>query len=80
MRSTITFGQFGHKGSRSGCQAWVGVSKTPCVIEGKLYDRGPKGTMQTLRVWVQSDEDKPRVAADIEQMLRSESTWAGEAA
>ena len=76
----ITLGQFGHKGSRSGCQAWVGVSRTPCVIEGKLYDKGAKGTMQSFRVWVQSDEDKPRVAADIERVLRNGSTWAEEAA
>lgn len=76
----ITLGQFGHKGSRSGCQARVGVSRTPCVIEGKLYDKGPKGTMQSFRVWVQSDEDKPKVAADIERVLRSARTWAGEAA
>ena len=76
----ITLGQFGHKGSRNGCQAQVGVSRTHCVIEGKLYDKGPKGTMQSFRVWVQSDEDKPRVAADIERVLRSGCTWAGEAA
>ena len=76
----ITLGQFGHKGSRSGCQAVVGVSRTPCVIEGKLYDKGPKGTMQSFRVWVQSDEDKPKVVADIERVLRSGRTWAGEAA
>ena len=76
----ITLGQFGHKGSRSVCQAQVGLSRTPCVIEGKLYDKGPKGTMQSFRVWVQSDEDTPTVAADIERVLRSGSTWAGEAA
>ena len=76
----ITLGQFGHKGSRTGCQAQVGVSRTPCVIEGKLYDKGPKGTMQSFQVWVQSDEDKPRVAADIKQVLRSGRKWAGEAA
>ena len=48
----ITLGQFGHKGSRGGCQAWVGMSRTPGVIEEKLYDKGPKGTMQSFRVWV----------------------------
>ena len=58
----------------------MGVSRTPCVIEGKLYDKGPKGTMQSFRVWVQSDEDKPKVVADIERVLRSGRTWAGEAA
>ena len=36
--------------------------------------------MQSFRVWVQSDEDTPKVAADIERVLRSGSTWAGEAA
>ena len=75
--TSITLGQFGHKGRRSGCQAWVGESKTPYVIEGKLYDEGPKGTMQSFQVRVQADEAKPAVAADIEHVLRNDCTWAG---
>ena len=73
----ITLGQFGHKGSRRACQASVAESKTPHVIEGKLYDKGRKGTMQSFQVWVQSDEAKPQVAAAIKRVLRREGSWAG---
>ena len=73
----ITLGQFGHKSSRSSCQAWVGESNTPYIIEGRLYDTGPKGTMQSFQVWVQSDEAKLAVSAEIESALRREDTWAG---
>ena len=72
----IKLGPFGHKGSRSTCQAWVGESPEPHVIEGKLYDRGVKGTMQSFQVRVQSDSDKPKVAAAIERELRNSSKWA----
>ena len=51
-------------------------SKTPHVIEGRLYDSGRKGTMQTFQVWVQSDETKPAVAREIERLLRGEDFWA----
>ena len=72
----IKLGPFGHKGSRSICQAWVGESPEPHVIEGKLYDRGVKGTMQSFQVRVQSDSDKPKVVAAIERELRNSSKWA----
>ncbi len=75
--TSITLGQFGHKGSRSSCQASVGTSKTPFVIEGKLFDKGPKGTMQSFQVRVQADEAKQAVAERIEEVLRQEGTWAG---
>ena len=41
-----------------------------------LYDRGVKGTMQSFQVRVQSDSDKPKVAAAIERELRDSSKWA----
>lgn len=72
----ITLGQFGHKSPRNKCQARVDESKTPYAIEGKLYDRGPKGTMQSFQVWVQSDETRPAVALEIERLLRHEDIWA----
>lgn len=73
----ITLGRFGHKEKRSKCQAMVmKESRTPCVIEGKLYDNGPKGTMQSFKVRVQSDAIKKRVAAEIEHVLRETGTWA----
>lgn len=54
----------------------MGESPEPHVIEGKLYDRGVKGTMQSFQVRVQSDSDKPKVAAAIERELRDSSKWA----
>ena len=72
----ITLGQFGRKAHRSACQASVGVSKTAFVIEGKLYDKGPKGTVQSFQVWVQADEAKQSVAEEIERVLRHDGTWA----
>lgn len=73
----ITLGQFSRKRSRSRCQASVAVSKTSFVIEGQLYDKGPKGTMQSFQVWVQSNQSKLAVAQEIEEVLRGEGTWAG---
>ena len=73
----IKLGPFGHKGSRTRCQALVGESKTPHVIEGKLFDKGSKGTMQSFQVWVQSDEAKLSVMAEIESALRCTAAWAG---
>ena len=71
----ITLGQFGHKGTRNRSQASVGASKTPYVIEGRLYDKGTKGTMQSFQVWAQSDEAKASVVAKIEELLRRTGNW-----
>lgn len=73
----ITLRKFGHKGTRSGCQASVAASKTPAVIEGKLFDKGPKGTMQSFQVRVQDDAAKQAIAEAIEAVLRHQGTWAG---
>ena len=55
----------------------VAVSPTPFVIEGKLFDRGVKGTMQSFQVRVQSDDAKETVASAIETELRSTERWTG---
>lgn len=73
----ITLGPFGHKGERKECRAWVGGSQTANVIEGKLYDRGPKGTLQSFQVRVQSDDAGPAVRRQIEDVLRDSGRWAG---
>lgn len=72
----ITLGPFARKGSRNTCQAWVGKSPTPYVVEGKLYDSGLKGTMQTFQVWVQFDSSKPRIVEAIQKKLRDDGAWA----
>ncbi len=71
----IMLGKFGHKGRRQQCQASVHASKTRYVIDGKLYDPGPKGTMQSFQVWVQSDARKLDVTAEIERVLRAAGAW-----
>lgn len=73
----ITLGPFGRKGERRECKAWVGASRTANVIEGKLYDRGPKGTLQSFQVHVQSDDAGPAVRRQIEDVLRDAGRWAG---
>ena len=73
----ITLGPFGRKGERRECRAWVGGSRTANVIEGKLYDRGPKGTLQSFQVHVQSDDARSVVRREIEDVLRDAGRWAG---
>ena len=75
--TAINLGRFGHKESRNASMAMVVVSPTPFVIEGKLFDRGVKGTMQSFQVRVQSDDAKETVATDIENELRKTERWAG---
>ena len=41
----IDLRQFNSRDSRSTCGAFVETSTTPFLIEGKLYDKGKKGTM-----------------------------------
>ena len=73
----IMLGPFGHKGERRKCQAWVGGSRTANVIEGKLYDRGPKGTLQSFQVHMQSDDARPAIRRHIGGVLREAGRWAG---
>ena len=75
--TAINLGPFGSKESRNTSGAMVVVSPTPFVIEGKLFDRGVKGTMQSFQVRVQSDDAKETVATAIEEELRKTERWAG---
>ena len=68
----ITLGRFGHQDSRSSCKAIVSTSNTPCVIEGKLFDRGPKGTRQTFQVRLQFDSDKREILQEINAKLEED--------
>ena len=72
----IVLGPFGHKGSRSRSCALVRHSPTPLVIEGILYDRGRKGTMQTFQVRIQADGHKQGIIEQIEARLRRADLWA----
>ena len=76
--TAINLGPFGRKESRNTSGAMVAVSPTPFVIEGKLFDRGVKGTIQSFQVRVQSDDAKETVATAIVTELRSTGRWAGQ--
>ncbi len=73
----ITLGPFGHKGKKSDCGATIKVSRSPNIIEGKLFDKGEKGTMQTFQVWVQHDSEKKRILGEITAKLKEQGCWAG---
>lgn len=74
----IVFAQFNGKQSKPSCCAAVMESATPFVIEGKLYDRGEKGTLQTFQVRVRDDARKGRVMEHIAEALRRDGSWAGQ--
>ena len=71
----IDLGPFNSKDSRRTCGAFVKSSPTPFLIEGRLYDKGKKGTMQTFRIHVQDDGEKDRIANDIKASLKKENRW-----
>ena len=71
----IALRHFNSKDSRSTCGAFVASSPTPFLIEGKLYDKGKKGTLQTFQIRVQDDGAKDRIANDIKVALKKENRW-----
>ena len=71
----IDLGPFNSKDSRSTCGAFVEASSTPFLIEGKLYDKGKKGTMQTFRIRIQDNGEKVRIENDIIVALKKENRW-----
>ena len=68
--------QFGHKESRNRVSAVVTGSSTPNVLEGKVFDHGEKGTVQTFQVRVQADSEKAAVREQCEKALREAGLWA----
>ena len=73
----IVFGPFSSKASRSSCCAVVMESDAPFVIEGKLFDRGEKGTLQTFQVRVRNDDTKEQVMGRIAGALKRGGLWTG---
>lgn len=71
----IDLRHFNSGDSRSTCGASVTSSSTPFLIEGKLYDKGKKGTIQTFQIRVQDDGEKDRIADDIKVALKKEKRW-----
>lgn len=69
--------QFSHKESRERVGAVVAESPTPYVLEGKIFDKGEKGSVQTFQIRVQADEEKTRIRKQCENALRAAQLWAG---
>lgn len=72
----VAIGQFGHKESRERVCAVVAESRTPNVLDGKIFDRGEKGTIQTFQVRIQADSEKASVREQCEGALREQGLWA----
>jgi len=73
----IVLGQFGHKEERATVGIWVGASKQAAVIEGKLFDKGDKGTLQTFQVRTQHARHTTSVLRNIISKLKDAGYWAG---
>ena len=73
----VSLGRFSGRESRGSCCAVVEASPTAFVIEGKLFDAGEKGTMQTFQVRVQDDADKEGIASAIAKVLADCGLWGG---
>ena len=74
--TAIHLGAFSGKQRRQSVAASVTESQAPYVLEGKLFDRGEKGTMQTFQVRVQDDARKPNILAQCKANLKSAGLWA----
>lgn len=69
--------QFGHKESRERVGGVVTESPTHYVLEGKVFDQGEKGTVQTFQIRIQADDEKARIKDQCENALRKAQLWAG---
>ena len=49
--------QFSRKDSREHVGGLVMESTTPNVLEGKVFDKGEKGSVQTFQIHVQADDE-----------------------
>ena len=69
--------QFSRKDAREHVGGLVMESTTPNVLEGKVFDKGEKGSVQTFQIHVQADDEKPRIMEQCENALREAQLWAG---
>lgn len=74
--TAMVLGPFGHKESRNRVSGVVMESTTANVLEGKVFDKGEKGTVQTFQVRVQADNEKARILKQCEKYLREAGLWA----
>ena len=68
---------FGHKESRERVAGLVTESPTPNVLEGKVFDQGVKGSVQTFQIRIQNDGEKEKIRKRCEEALREAQLWAG---
>lgn len=73
----VTLGPFSARDKRSSPGAAVEPSRTPFVLEGKLYDAGDNGTMQTFQVHVQANNRKGMIVSEITSALSRHGLWCG---
>jgi transcriptional regulator NrdR family protein/nucleoside 2-deoxyribosyltransferase len=66
----IRFGEFSGKPKPSPKpHVRLAASKTPNLIEGKIYSHGVKGTMQTFRIKVLNPEDRDAILVTLREHL-----------
>ena len=73
----VVLKEFGHKESRERVGGVVKESSIPYVLEGKVFDRCKKGTVQNFHIRVQADAEKTRIRDQCENALREAQLWAG---
>ena len=73
----VVLRQFSRKDSRERVGGVVTESTTSNILEGKVFDKGEKGSVQTFQVHVQADDEKPRIRDQCENALREAQLWAG---
>lgn len=71
----IVLERFSSKQSRNSVCGAIKASPTPHVLEGKIFDKGKKGSVQRFQVRVQDEATKDRVLAQCEENLRSAGLW-----
>lgn len=71
----ITLGPFGRQEERPDCRAFIQRSEKPSALDGKLFDRGKKGTMQRFQVWMDEDVDEADMLERITAKLQETGCW-----
>ena len=69
----VRFGQFRHGGHEGGCRAEIMASKSPGYIEGKCYDAGVKGGLQTFHIEVLDPDQTEAIRQTLIRHLRGQS-------
>lgn len=72
----VTLGPFSRGERRKSTGASVTPSSTTGnVLEGRLFDKGEKGTLQTFQVWVQRESNRLAVRQGIAEALERADLW-----